>query len=110
MNARTQIIPIDHIDEEAEFRRFERCTEARRLCEEISAEELLRARNRQKRAQREQRRKIAHNCKLMLLGAVSAACITVSIAAWQNSPVLAVFPILLAIIALYRGTSLADKK
>lgn len=106
MNARTQIVPIDLIDEEAEFRRFERHTDARRLCEEISAEELLRARNRQKRVHREQRKKLMRNCKLMLLGAVSAVCITVAIAALQNSPVLAAFPVLVAIISLARGTNL----
>lgn len=106
MNANNQIMTISQqINEEAEFRRLERITDTRKLCEEISAEEMLRARNRQKRAQREQRQRLARNCKLMLLGAVSAACVTVAIAAWRTTPALSLFPAVLAVVALSRGTN-----
>lgn len=109
MNALTQIIPLDGsatIDENKEFSYFAAMTDNRKRREARDVEESLKERNRQRREQREARRHLIRNCKLMLLGAAAVASIAVAVMAWDNTPVLAIFPAALAVLALSRGLNL----
>lgn len=107
MNTDTQIIPTTchvYVDEPSEFRHFSRCTDARKQREAERIETDVRERNRKRREARQERRRIARNCKLLFLGAIATCCAISAFMVWRSSyPALSIFPAALSLLALWAG-------
>lgn len=106
----TQIIPVgqrrdyEYVDEPKEFAFFARSTEQRKREEAARIEADIRDRNRRKKAAREERRTLVRNFKLMALGVAATCCAYTAFFAWRASyPALAVFPAVLAVLAIWAG-------
>lgn len=102
MNKCTALIPLP--DEAAEFRGFERRTDARRAAEARHQREAESRAAEAERLRRKETRRIIHNCKLLFLGMASACCGICAVLAWRASyPALAIFPAALALLAIWAG-------
>ena len=110
VNKWNSIIPagkrIDHVyvDEPSEFAALAAQTDSRKRREAEDVQESLKERNRQRREARQERRRIVHNCKLLMLGMASACCGICAVLAWRAAyPALAIFPAALALLAIRAG-------
>lgn len=102
----TNLIPVNavRVDEPSEFRALEERTIAR--CIRV-AEQTAKSHREECRAAKErraERRRIAHNCKLLMLGMLATCCGICAVLVYGATyPALAVFPAALAVLSLWKG-------
>lgn len=107
-NNTAEIIQInDPINESAEFKAFARRTDDRLRGEYERAEVELRNKNLCQRKKREARKKLLQDCKLFFCGVIATICCITAILAWDAAyHALAIFPAVLALLAInqvFRG-------
>ncbi len=96
MNHCTALVPL--VDEAAEFRHFERQTDARRAAEERQRREV------DARLSEAERRRIVRRTRACIMGMLATVCAISAVLLWSpEAPLPAVFPALCAVLAVWNG-------
>ena len=102
MNNCTALVPL--VDEAAEFRRFERQTDARRAAEERQRREVDARLSEAERRRRRELRRVFRRVRACIMGMLATLCVISAVLLWNpTAPLPAVFPALCAVLAVWNG-------
>lgn len=102
MNNCTALVPL--VDEAAEFRHFERQTEARRAAEERQRREVGARLSEAERRRRRETRRIVRRTRACIMGMLATVCAISAVLLWNpEAPLAAIFPALCSALAVWNG-------
>ncbi len=102
MNNCTALVPL--VDETAEFRKFERQTDARRAAEERQRCEVDARLSEAERRRRRELRRVFRRVRACVMGMLATLCAISAVLLWSpEAPLPAVFPALCAVLAVWNG-------
>ena len=102
MNNCTALVPL--VDEAAEFRHFERQTDARRAAEERQRREVDARLSEAERRRRKETRRILRRTRACVMGMLATLCAISTVLLWNPAaPLPAIFPALCAVLAVWNG-------
>lgn len=102
MNNCTSLVPL--VDEAAEFRHFERQTEARRAAEERQRREVDARLSEAERRRRRKTRRIVRRTRACIMGMLATVCAISAVLLWNpEAPLAAIFPALCSVLAVWNG-------
>lgn len=102
MNHCTALVPL--VDEAAEFRHFERQTDARRAAEERQRHEVDARLSEAERRRRKELRRVFRRVRACVMGMLATVCAISAVLLWSpEAPLPAVFPALCSALAVWNG-------
>ena len=102
MNNCTALVPL--VDENAEFRKFERQTDARRAAEARQRQEVEARLSEAERRRRKDIRRILRRTRACIMGMLANLCAISVVLLWSpEAPLPAVFPALCSLLAVWNG-------
>lgn len=102
MNHCTALVPL--VDEAAEFRHFERRTEARRAAEARQRHEVDARLSEAERRRRKETRRILRRTRACIMGMLATLCAISAVLLWSpEAPLPAIFPALCSLLAVWNG-------
>ena len=102
MNHCTALVPL--VDEAAEFRHFERQTDARRAAEARQRHEVEARCTEAERRRRKEHHRIFRRVRACVMGMLATLCAISAVLLWSpEAPLPAVFPALCAVLAVWDG-------
>ena len=102
MNNCTALVPL--VDETAEFRKFERQTDARRAAEARQRQEVEARLSEAERRRRKELRRVFRRFRACVMGMLATLCAISAVLLWSpEAPLSAVFPALCAVLAVWNG-------
>lgn len=102
MNHCTSLVPL--VDEAAEFRHFERQTDARRAAEERQRREVDARLSEAERRRRKDIRRILRRTRACVMGMLATLCAISAVLLWNPAaPLPAIFPALCSLLAVWNG-------
>lgn len=102
MNKCTALVPA--VDEAAEFRHFERQTDARRAAEERQRREVDARLSEAERRRRKELRRVFRRVRACVMGMLATLCAISAVLLWNPAaPLPAVFPALCSLLAVWNG-------
>lgn len=102
MNNCTALVPL--VDEAAEFRNFERQTDARRAAEERQRREVDARLSEAERRRRRETRRIVRRTRACIMGMLATVCAISAVLLWNpEAPLAAIFPALCSALAVWTG-------
>lgn len=102
MNNCTALVPA--VDEAAEFRHFERQTDARRAAEARQRQEVEARLSEAERRRRRELRRVFRRVRACVMGMLATLCAISAVLLWSpEAPLPAVFPALCAVLAVWYG-------
>lgn len=102
MNHCTALVPL--VDEAAEFRHFERQTDARRAAEARQRQEVEARLSEAERRRRKETRRILRRTRACIMGMLATVCAISAVLLWnQEAPFAAIFPALCSALAVWNG-------
>lgn len=102
MNNCTALVPL--VDEAAEFRHFERQTDARRAAEERQRREVDARLSEAERRRRKELRRVFRRVRACVMGMLATLCAISAVLLWSpEAPLSASFPALCAVLAVWNG-------
>ena len=102
MNHCTSLVPL--VDEAAEFRHFERQTDARRAAENRQRQEVEARLSEAERRRRKDIRRILRRTRACVMGMLATLCAISAVLLWNPAaPLPAIFPALCSLLAVWNG-------
>ena len=102
MNHCTALVPL--VDEAAEFRHFERQTDARRAAEERQRREVDARLSEAERRRRKELRRVFRRVRACVMGMLATVCAISAVLLWSpEAPLAAIFPALCSALAVWNG-------
>lgn len=102
MNNCTALVPL--VDENAEFRKFERQTDARRAAEARQRQEVEARLSEAERRRRKETRRILRRTHACIMGMLATLCAISAVLLWNPAaPLPSIFPALCAVLAVWNG-------
>lgn len=102
MNHCTALVPL--VDEAAEFRHFERQTDARRAAEARQRQEVEARLSEAERRRRKDIRRILRRTRACIMGMLATLCAISAVLLWNPAaPLPSIFPVLCSLLAVWNG-------
>lgn len=102
MNNCTALVPL--VDETAEFRKFERQTDARRAAEARQRQEVEAHLSEAERRRRKDIRRILRRTRACIMGMLATLCAISAVLLWNPAaPLPSIFPVLCSLLAVWNG-------